>query len=299
MSSIVRKNILFCGVLSLMLFAACKERAEKVTEIETQQVMFVDSTKYAHVAISGEFPIANDQITTHICDSLFALLDDCLGNPDYADQRSIAPYAGTSRDWDSIVVYYGRAILEQMTAYSKTDEADRLAYASNDDAAAYDDYFPRWEFQMEVKKICQQQNYVVFSCNDYVYMGGAHGGSGGLGDIVFDLRDGSHFTNFFVPNVVQPMQPLLRRGLISYFSADMDPITDSELNDNLMLEGDEIPLPVAAPSPTEEGLTFVYGQYEIACYAAGMPSFTIPYQDLLPYLTDEAKDLLNLNDAHE
>jgi hypothetical protein len=34
---------------------------------------------------------------------------------------------------------------------------------------------------------------------------------------------------------------------------------------------------------------FVYQQYEIASYAVGMPSFTVAYDKLLPYLTPEAR----------
>ena len=39
---------------------------------------------------------------------------------------------------------------------------------------------------------------------------------------------------------------------------------------------------------------FTYQQYEIASYAAGMPEFTIPFEDLFPYLTPEAKALVGL-----
>jgi len=37
-----------------------------------------------------------------------------------------------------------------------------------------------------------------------------------------------------------------------------------------------------------------YQQYEIAPYAAGMPSFVLTYQEVRPYLTKEALQLLHL-----
>ena len=37
---------------------------------------------------------------------------------------------------------------------------------------------------------------------------------------------------------------------------------------------------------------FVYNPYEIGPYAAGMPTFTIPYADIQPYLTTTAQKLI-------
>jgi hypothetical protein len=53
-----------------------------------------------------------------------------------------------------------------------------------------------------------------------------------------------------------------------------------------------LPLPQAAPYFTKDGITFVYAQYEIACYAAGMPTFTIPYNKIEGILTSSAAALL-------
>ena len=72
-------------------------------------------------------------------------------------------------------------------------------------------------------------------------------------------------------------------------------ITPEELDNILFLETGIVPLPAWTPYPSEDGLVFTYQQYEIAAYAAGMPNFTIPFTDLLPYLTAEAKALLGLD----
>ena len=42
---------------------------------------------------------------------------------------------------------------------------------------------------------------------------------------------------------------------------------------------------------TKQGLTFVYQQYEIAPYAAGLINFDIPYDKVLPLLTKDAASL--------
>ena len=50
--------------------------------------------------------------------------------------------------------------------------------------------------------------------------------------------------------------------------------------------------PVADPYMTEQGVHFLYQPYEIAPYAAGMPAFTISYEDIKPYLTIGALKLI-------
>ena len=70
--------------------------------------------------------------------------------------------------------------------------------------------------------------------------------------------------------------------------------TDDALKDMLISVDDvnRIPLPSAAPSFTKKGLAFIYQQYEIAPYAAGMINFDLPYDKVRPYLTKEAAELI-------
>ena len=99
---------------------------------------------------------------------------------------------------------------------------------------------------------------------------------------------------FLDPACLDAIQPLLRKGLTDYFKdGDME-ITPEELDNVLFLESGTIPFPAWTPFPGENGLVFTYQQYEIAAYAAGMPNFTIPYDEILPYLTPEAKLLIGL-----
>lgn len=42
-----------------------------------------------------------------------------------------------------------------------------------------------------------------------------------------------------------------------------------------------------------DGFHVVYQQYEIACYAAGLPGCVLPYDSVAPLLTPAAKALLN------
>ena len=44
-----------------------------------------------------------------------------------------------------------------------------------------------------------------------------------------------------------------------------------------------------------DGWHFIYNEYEIACYADGMPAFVVPYDKVKPFL---CKDALQLLDAY-
>ena len=45
-----------------------------------------------------------------------------------------------------------------------------------------------------------------------------------------------------------------------------------------------IPRPQFAPYLTPRGMVFTYQQYEIAAYAAGLPSFIVPYEKISSFL---------------
>ena len=152
---------------------------------------------------------------------------------------------------------------------------------------------PGWGYSFSLKKDRETERYVVFLSEDYVYMGGAHGGVVGRGPLTFDKKDGHQVEEFFEPSSLEAMQPLLRKGLVDYFAENDYEVTPEGLDDILMLDAGFVPFPAWAPFPSDKGMVFTYQQYEIAAYAAGMPNFTLPYEDVLPYLTPEAKALLD------
>ena len=53
-----------------------------------------------------------------------------------------------------------------------------------------------------------------------------------------------------------------------------------------------LPMPVTPPLFGKDGIIVTYQQYEIAAYAAGMPSFVIPYNKAKGLLNQTGKALL-------
>jgi hypothetical protein len=160
-------------------------------------------------------------------------------------------------------------------------------------------------------KLEETETYVTYMCNTEGYLGGAHGYATSAG-CIFSKQSGraigyeSQYDEqrdvwkqlnqrlFKDPKGIH-LRNLIKEGLRSYFQDNQEtPISDADLKDYLLYDAsvDNLPLPQFPPYFTADGLAFVYQQYEIAPYAAGMPSFTIPYDDIRPLLTDEAACLI-------
>ena len=218
----------------------------------------------------------------------------------YEGERLFPAYDGNPDQNAAVVDYYRRNAIDMLDSNAASDYEERAKYIQEDEDFTDEqkkemlEDFPHWEYDFTLEKQYETDRYVVFNSTDYVYLGGAHGGITGQGSPTFDKKDGHRVEKFLKDDSLQQMQTLLAAGLVEYFSDEDGSVNAGNVRDYLFLDDETIPFPVWAPHPTEDGLCFVYQQYEIAAYAMGMPSFTIPYEAVKPYLTQEAADLLGL-----
>lgn len=272
----------FLPILFLLLAISC---SKKPVDVEYAVSDHENHTDYALVSINAVLPIGGSPVEAAIRDTLLGIMYSQwshVGIP--ADADSIMPrYSGNFGGGMGPVRYYSDAILDCLSALSAEDHA----------ASGRADIVP-WEYRSHLNVAFDTDNFIVFHDECYFYMGGAHGGVAGNGYMTFDKRTGALFTDFLKPGAVQDLQPLIIEGIQSYYASCGEPLGEQELRDCLFLDGDLIPLPSDLPGPAADGLHFVYQQYEIACYADGMVSFTIPYDRIEPYLTPAAKQLLGI-----
>ncbi|MCR5077525.1 MAG: DUF3298 and DUF4163 domain-containing protein [Prevotella sp.] len=160
-----------------------------------------------------------------------------------------------------------------------------------------------YESSMWVGEACETDRFVTYLSQYYEYSGGAHG-MASLYGTTFDRRTGARMDYPVDTTKLKALQPLLRKGVERYFmqvyAENGERVTAASVQDDvssLFLENGIIPLPSAAPYLSPEGLVFIYGQYEIGAYAIGMPRFTVPYKDIAPFLTTEARRLAGLDAA--
>ena len=283
----ITKSLLRIGVsvAIILAVASCNQKKDLVTEIHE----YSDSTAHSYLKMYVELPVASKGVQSTIRGQLIKLLDERLSHiTTYEDERFYAPYEGDTDDTGKLLAYYQEQSLAVIGKMSQEDADERAKYSEAEEWEA-----PSWEYDFSLKKIVETDGYAVFQSQDYIYMGGAHGGVTGAGYLTFDKKDGHLVDPLIDPSQVETMQPLLVKGLVDYYKGFDEIIPPEELKDHLMIDGDIIPLPSWNPFPDGNGgLVFTYQQYEIASYAEGMPSFTIPVGEVAEFLTKDARRLV-------
>ena len=282
---------------------AVDEVSEEPDTIAVERLTKTDTTRYASFSMKLELPTATEGvegvIRKQLCDIVAERLSHVLS---YEGSRKFSVLKDKDADNKTFFDYYFTHAAKVINADAKGDYDERAHWYNSDESLTDEQRkenlstIPSWDYDYKLVKVADTLNYVVFLSQEYSYTGGAHGGVGGDGDLTFSKLDGKMIEHFVDTTKVEALQPLLREGLKSYFAENGEKLTDEELYGQLQLgiSGNErtIPLPMYQPFPTAEGLVFTYQQYEVACYAAGMPSFVIPYKKIARYLTPEATKLL-------
>lgn len=310
----MKRNVINAFVLSLFIASlvscdAKKSRSGSVARVQDDDIAasvtapmtvkenkYEKDTKYAKIEVDVEYPDGDDNISVNIRRDLMAVLAKAATMNEY--MSPIAAYRSDAPKMSDAVDYYGEKLLEAVRAQSKEDEMTRnetekeLAQEEGREPAKVDAM--QYYYDIEIEREWETNDYCVYDAEVEIFSGGAHGSSTDLGGLTYDKRTGKRFTNFLKPSSVKAMQQLLRAGLVSYFVKQGETVDDAGIDELLQIDGTTIPLPQLPPYPTEKGLKFVYGQYEIAPYAAGKPKFVVPYSKVKQYLTPEAVKLLGL-----
>ena len=308
----MKTKLLFLITAVSLSFASCGNKNAETAEIENafaypleiENYTFSDSSKYANISIKAVLPVAKDSVSQVIRDSLVNIISNSIrsyqGSQMEDSKPLIAKYNGDEKDAKSMLDYYSKAVSKLLNSQAKEDYDERVKYWEEDTTLTeeqrkeFKESVTPWDYSMDVTKTSEDSTFVVFNDTEYAYIGGAHGGVFGWGGITFRFSDGSIVKDFLKDNAVKDMQPLLKKGLKEYFNENADEKikTDQQLMEQLMLPEESkglIPLPAWTPSPDEKGkgLVFTYQQYEIACYAVGMPSFVLTWEELKPFLRED------------
>lgn len=284
-------------VLIIGLIANCTHANYQKLNIEHAE--HYDSVSHVDVSMKLDLPLATDSVSTRIRQDLVLLIDSQMHSLGFGEEEfRPQTYSADITDIDNITKFYCDQAVAQTNAMATEDYDYRINWVKSDDSMTEEMKnqiiadTPRWEFDFEISLISDTLGYIVFNSQNYVYMGGAHGGVTGSGAVTYSRADGHRIYQFLNEGSADALQPLLIEGLKSYYTESGESMTTEELLEHLFIEGGNIPLPAYTPYPTANGLVFVYQQYEIASYADGMPSFTIPFEQLQSFLTADALSIL-------
>lgn len=308
----MKTKLLFLITAVSLSFASCGNKNAETAELENafayplemEDYAFADSSKFANIEIKAVLPVAKDSVSQVIRDSLANIIGNSIRSYQGVQMEDtkplIAKYNGDEKDAKSMFDYYGKEVSKMVNSQAKYEYDEKVKCWEEDTTRTdeqrkeYKEEIAPWDYTMNVSKTFEDSTYVVFYGSEYAFNGGAHGGVFGFGGITFRFSDGSIVKGFLKDNVVKAMQPLLKKGLKEYFNENADDkiTTDQQLMENLQLSGENgnlIPLPAWMPCPDEKGkgLVFTYQQYEIACYAVGMPSFVLSWDELKPFLKED------------
>ena len=249
-------------------FIACSHHAfaaKKFKSIEVETTKFEKSDSTAEVFVLVQWPVKGDKA---VVDSLRKNINSWIcgewNRPDDVKPYGESLFESLSIDWHS--VYDDMAPEDRMGAFTQ---------------------------HYEVTLDTQTDRYVTYFYRHHEYQGGMHGYTTDVG-FTFRKSDGKQIK--LIEDTDSPeFAQLLKDGVKRFFGGDT-PASDEEVLEYLFAEDvealDNLPLPGNAPYLSETGVVFLYTQYEIAPYSSGIITFEVPFKDISPFLTPEAKELI-------
>ncbi len=150
----------------------------------------------------------------------------------------------------------------------------------------FHDYKANYEAQWCIGTVYSTDKILTLFSNQYIYEGGAHG-STLYSAATFKTSDGEMLGwNMFKPEFIPELTQLVKDSIINQYFENAD-----NFKENILIPENEFVLPVSAPVMVDGGVSFTYQQYELASYAAGMPSCVIPYSTLSTFFADGIEQL--------
>ena len=129
-----------------------------------------------------------------------------------------------------------------------------------------------WEAQIDGEVLFQSPEIISISITSYVNTGGAHG----ILNIIFlnfESATGKQISNKNLFTDIENLEEIVKTHLNEAIRK----------KDVVVFEPTDFELPTSI-GYSEDGVVFLYNTFQIAPYSSGIIEFTIPYQEIKPYL---------------
>lgn len=283
------KSLVYTAIAAVVAATtACNQNAAgtDAPALTTDTITLADSLNYegstAEVTINGRYPAAGAQA---LVDSARQWLAESLSWGTYStDKPLIRPTQAQIANGAKLIDH----VCGKLLASAKRD----FIYLAADSIKT------GYEYQITFAPAYEGDSLLTYEYNTYCYLGGAHGGAVAR-VATFTVPGGRLLTyaNTFLPDRRKELIMMVRNALWQqYFRPTAgDEGAPSTLREALLIDPDSLDLPICGPQFGPTGVTFTYGQYEVAPYAAGMPACTLPYAELRPIMCPEVLPLLPAN----
>ena len=136
-------------------------------------------------------------------------------------------------------------------------------------------------YDMNVSVVYEDDEYFTLEGIIYTYLGGAHGSTINVGQTFCKVSGKRIDWELLKGYTTKELRSEIKNGLKGYFDIPKNAAdSDEQLQNSLMIDEESFcnafPLPECRPYLTNKGVCIRYQQYEIACYAAGMPECYLP-----------------------
>lgn len=253
----------------------------QTTEVGASDSINIDGNA-AVVSITGSYPMesTDDKATVEKIQSWLAVN---LASPTFMVSDSLY-------DVTPAMAADGQQMADKtLSSLLDVSKADFAEFTGEEGATT------EYQFMVHFQPYYTAGRYVTYLYASYGYTGGNHGGSE-VRVVTFAREDGKilEWDDLFKADDKDAVMSLVKENLMTqYFgNAEKDENHPATLAEALLINPDELGYPSARPALSEDGVTFVYQQYEIAPYSAGMPECTIPYSSLESMMTSYAASLV-------
>lgn len=280
----MKKTFLPMGLIAVLLCLLCScNNAMLPTTLSTDSVVSIKTEgNNLNCKITADFPNGDDSLShavaTYINSQLALLYLPTLNIED--GKEKYPPYNGTPTDGKAMAEYYTNGTMAYLKAQTKEMEDAGIKEPTE------------MSYEITLRKTADNDRYVSYETTTYAYLGGAHGSA--LKYTVNIAKPSGMVMKHTVDTLqTKAIQPILRKGVLSYLHEYGDSAaTDKNLNERLFIDNNTIPMPAHAPYLADDGVHFVYQQYEIGPYSMGMVEFTVPYDEIKQYVTKETLALI-------
>ena len=265
---------------------------------DTLQTILVADAKYEkdsmlYSKVSVDWPTGTDMlsqgvrrfIVSQLAKTYLPHVDYCDGKPDLSKYPY---YSGDSADVKKLVKFYTKGTQRYLREVWRDMHTE--GYDGNDCI----------DNEINICKDKETPRFIAYCTVTYCEIGGPHGNYGCVTHVI-NKATGREVTNVLLKGKEKALQRFIRKGILDYFNQDENGnvtghMKDKDLDDELLPEyqGKTIPLPENPPVLDTDGIWLEYQRGEIMPYAQAIVSIKIPYKDIKPYLTQEVRQMFNL-----
>ena len=149
-----------------------------------------------------------------------------------------------------------------------------------------DDAFPGSGTEYDINRVAENDLYVSYMIEGYIYTGGAHGMPVTSG-VTFAKKTGKKF-GWDMFNDGSVLRDQIKNALIQQFFEGNREAFDNA-TEIMVKDPDQFPLPETDPWLVDDSVQFVYQAYEIAPYSVGQPMCRLAVKDVLYAFSEQAK----------